>query len=111
MKTFSSGNTTKICDAISKVLTDNNFTVVKQDCDHGEFEATKKTSSAGELDKVLIWLERDFEKPKDATNLYFLYGRFEVLAGHSEPVRIKTTPVDEDQNVGTLKESLLSIKL
>lgn len=111
LKTLKSGDAAKICDAISKVLTDNSFKVTSQDCDLGEFEASKKTNSAGELDKVLIWLERDFEKPKDVTKLYFLYGRFETLAGHAEPVRIRTTPVDEERNVGTLKEALTSLRI
>jgi hypothetical protein len=111
LKTIKSGETVKICEAILKALADNSFKVKNQDCDLGEFEGTKNTNSPGEFDKVLIWMERDFEKPKDATKLYFLYGRFETLAGHPEPVRIRTTPADEDHNVGTLKEALTSIKV
>jgi hypothetical protein len=111
LKTLKSGDATKICDAIAKALTDNGFKVANQDCDAGEFEATKKTNAAGEFDKVLIWLERDFEKPKDAIKLYFLYGRYETLAGHPEPVRIVATAADEQQNVGALKDSLTSLKL
>jgi hypothetical protein len=76
LKTLKSGDTAKICDAIAKALTDNGFKLTNQDCDVGEFQATKKTNSSGESDKVLIWLERDFEKPKDAVKLYFLYGRY-----------------------------------
>ena len=111
LKTLKSGDTTKICDAIAKALTDNGFKVTNQDCDVGEFEAAKKTNTAGESDKVLIWLERDFEKPKDAVKLYFLYGRFETLAGHPEPVRIRITAADEERNVGALKEALTSLKI
>jgi hypothetical protein len=111
LKTLKSGDTAKICDAIAKALTDNGFKVTNQDCDVGDFEATKKTSTAGEFDKVLIWLERDFEKPKDAVKLYFRYGRYETLAGHPEPVRIRTTATDEERNVGALKEALTSLKI
>jgi hypothetical protein len=111
LKTLKSGDAAKICDAIGKALTDNGFKVTNQDCDAGEFEATKETNAAGESDRVLIWLERDFEKPKDAIKLYFLYGRYETLAGHPEPVRIVTTAADEVQNVGALKDSLTSLKL
>jgi hypothetical protein len=111
LKTLKSGDTAKICDAVAKALTDNGFKVTNQDCDVGEFGGTKKTDAAGESDKVLIWLERDFEKPKDATKLYFLYGRFETLSGHPEPVRIRTTAADEEQNVGALKEALTSLKI
>lgn len=111
LKTLKSGDSTKICDAVIKALTDSSFKVTNQDCDVGEFEATKRTNSTGEYDKVLIWLERDFEKPKDAIKLYFLYGRFETLAGHTEPVRIRTTPADEERNVGALKEALTSLKI
>lgn len=111
LKTYKSGDAAKICDAIAKALTDNGFKVTNQDCDVGEFEATKKTNAAGESDKVLIWLERDFEKPKDAIKLYFLYGRYETFAGHADPVRIVTTAADELQNVGSLKDTLTSLKL
>lgn len=111
LKTLKSGDTAKICDAIAKALTDNGFKVTNQDCDVGDFEGTKKTSTAGEFDKVLIWLERDFEKPKDAVKLYFRYGRYETLAGHPEPVRIRTTATDEERNVGALKEALTSLKI
>jgi len=111
LKTYKSGDAAKICEAIGKALADNGFKVANQDCDAGEFEATKKTNSAGESDKVLIWLERDFEKPKDAIKLYFLYGRYETFAGHPEPVRIVTTAADELQNVGGLKDALTSLKL
>ncbi|HKV60305.1 MAG TPA: hypothetical protein VJO16_00200 [Candidatus Acidoferrum sp.] len=111
LKTLKSGDTAKICDAIAKALTDNGFKVTNQDCDVGEFEATKKTRTDGEFDKVLIWLERDFEKPKDVVKLFFLYGRYETLAGHAEPVRISITVADEDRNVGALKEVLTSLKI
>jgi hypothetical protein len=111
LKTLKSGDAAKICDAIGKALTDNGFKAANQDCDSGEFEATKKTNAAGEFDKVLIWLERDFEKPKEVIKLYFLYGRYETLAGHPEPVRIVTNPADELQNVGALKDALTSLKL
>jgi hypothetical protein len=111
LKTLKSGDTAKICAAVAKALTDNGFKVTNQDCDVGEFEATKKTSTDGEFDKVLIWLERDFEKPKDIVKLYFIYGRYEPLAGHPDPVRIKTTATDEEQNVGVLKEALTSLKV
>jgi hypothetical protein len=111
LKTLKTGDTAKICDAIAKALTDNGFRVTNQDCDVGDFEATRKTSTAGELDKVLIWLERDFEKPKDAVKLYFRYGRYETLAGHTDPVRIRTTAADEERNVGALKEALTSLKI
>jgi hypothetical protein len=111
LKTYKSGDAAKICDAIAKALTDSGFKVTNQDCDAGEFEATKKTRAAGESDRVLIWLERDFEKPKDAIKLYFRYGRYETLVGHPEPVRIVTTAADELQSVGALKDSLTSLKL
>jgi hypothetical protein len=110
LKTLKTGDAAKLCDAIAKALTDNGFNVTNQDCDIGEFEATKKTTTDGEFDKVVIWLERDFEKPNDAIKLYFRYGRFETLLGHPEPVRISTTPADEDRNVGPLKEALKSLK-
>jgi hypothetical protein len=111
LKTFKTGDAAKLCDVIVKALTDSNFKVTNQDCDAGEFAAEKKTNRDGELDKVVIWLERDFEKPKDAIKLYFRYGRFETLLGHPEPVRISTTPADEDRNVGPLKDALKSLKI
>ena len=49
--------------------------------------------------------------PRRALKLYFLNGRFETLAGHQEPVRIKTTSADEERNAGALKEALVSLKI
>jgi hypothetical protein len=111
LKTLKTPDTAKVCEAITKTLAGNGFKTTHDDCDLGEFEATKKTNAAGEFDKVVIWLERDFEKPSQALRLYFLYGRFETLAGHQEPVRIKTTSVDEERNAGALKEALMSLKI
>lgn len=111
LKVLKSGDTAKICDAIAKAVTDSGFKLTNQDCDVGELEATKNTNSAGEFDKVLIWLEHDFEKPKDVTKIYFEYGRFETLLGHVEPVRIRTTAADEERNAGALKEALKSLKV
>jgi hypothetical protein len=111
LKTLKTAEAAKLCDAILKALTDNSFKVTNQDCDVGEFAAERKTNRDGELDKVVIWLERDFEKPNNAIKLYFRYGRFETLLGHPEPVRITTTPADEDHNVGPVKEALKSLKI
>ncbi len=111
LKTLRTADTAKVCEAITKTLADNGFKTTRDDCDLGEFEATKKTNAAGEFDKVVIWLERDFGKPREALRLYFLYGRFETLAGHQEPVRIKTTSADEERNAGALKEALVSLKI
>jgi len=108
LKTIKSGDSAKICDAVSKILKSNNFDIKDQDCDLGQFEATRKTGSTGEFDKVLIWLERDFAKPKDVIKLFFLYGRFETLAGHQDPVRIKAPPDLEDQ-IHNLKDALISV--
>jgi len=103
LKTLKSGDTAKICDAIAKAVTDNGFKLANQDCDVGEFEATKNTNSSGEFDEVLIWLEHDFEKPKDATKIYFEYGRFEKLAGHSEPVASRLRPRTRSETSARLR--------
>jgi len=108
---FKTGNATKVLDAVSTVLNENGFKLTRSDADRGELEAARDDShSLGESDKVLVWLERDFERPKGSIKLYFVYGRFGKLVGHDQPVRIKLKPGDEDGHVASLKQAFVSLK-
>jgi serine/threonine protein kinase len=108
---FKTGDGEKVFSKVSKALVDNGFMVSRSDSDRGELEATRNDSdSSGGSDKVLVWLERDFGKPNSLIKLYFVYGRFETLIGHDEPVQVKTSPWDEKQHVGSLKQVLLSLE-
>jgi hypothetical protein len=108
---FKTGDGGKVFSEVSKTIVDNGFMVSRSDSDRGELEATRNDSgSSGGSDRVLVWLERDFEKPNNLIKLYFVYARFQTLVGHDEPVRVKTGPQQEKQQVGSLKQALLLLE-
>jgi len=101
---------TALFATVAKVIGDNAFTIVSQDIREGTIVATKADQgSANNFDRVIVWLERDFQAPSEFVNIYFLYGRFEKVFGHSEPVRIKVSAQDEQLRVGKLKRALLTL--
>jgi len=101
---------TVLFTAVGKVVTDNGFTILSQDARSGTMAATKSDEGSGEnYDKVIVWLERDFQQPSEFVNIYFQYGRFEKIFGRSEPARIKISTQDEQRRVGQLKQALLSL--
>ena len=76
---------------LQRVITDRGFTIVSVDRDSGELSAIKRdsASSAGS-DRVLIWLERDPDRPTARAYIYLLYGRFEPFLGsRGGPVRVR----------------------
>jgi hypothetical protein len=101
------GDAAKVFSAVSKVLSDNRFKLVRADSSLGELEATRLDQD--NYDKILLWLERDFARPEKSVRLYFVYGRFEKVVGHGEAVRVKASPEDEDRRVGAVKQALLSL--
>jgi hypothetical protein len=61
-------------------------------------------------DKVLIWLERDFNEPAARVKIFFFYGRYEeILASRRDVYRVEVSSAEEDAHVGTLKQALLSL--
>lgn len=59
-------------------------------------------------DRVLIWLERDFERPDDTFHVYLLFGRYRPVKVAGEPVsRVKLTPAEEFKRSGSLRRALV----
>jgi hypothetical protein len=94
--------------SLAKLVTEGGFTIMSQDSRSGTVIGTKNDETSVEnYDKVVVWLERDFQQPSEFVNVYFAYGRFEKVFGRSEPARIKITAQDEQHRVGQLKQALL----
>ena len=74
-------------------------------------EATKPDDAQSKnYDKIIIWLERDFQEPSKFIKLYMLYGRYEYLFAQRRDVyRIQINQLFEDARVGKLKQSLLRL--
>lgn len=90
------------------------FTIKKRDREALEFEARKNDPQKEKAeDRILIWLDRDEEKPLEKVHLFFLYGRYEeVWAGNTKDIfRITISEYYEDMRVGKLKEAILKISM
>ena len=79
-----------------------------------EFEARKNDPQEENAeDRILIWLDRDEEKPLEEVHLFYKYGRFEEVwtRNKKDMVRIKTGDAFEYKSVGKLIESILKLSL
>ena len=98
---------TEISDTLKKF----NFEIIKHDTRDMQIEATRKiTPTREDYDKVIIWLERDFLMPENYIKVYFLFGRFlKIISSDTKIRRIELTNMEENEIVGDLKTSLISI--
>jgi hypothetical protein len=107
---YQTGDAPKVYRSVAKLLTDSGYSLKQLDPTVGELEATRGEGDAsGGFDRLVIWLERDFDKPTEYIRLYLLFGRYAKVFGHTEPMRIKLTATDEANRVGKLKQALLSL--
>jgi hypothetical protein len=98
---------------ISDTLKQHGFEIVKLDKRDMLIESTKRISDHREdYDKVIIWLERDYMMPENYIKVYFLFGRFlEIVSFETRIKRIEISTVQEENIIGELKKSLISISL
>jgi len=90
------------------------FNIKKRDKDALEFEARRNDPNKEKAeDRILIWLDRDEEKPLEKVHLFFLYGRFEEVWARDEKdiFRIQIDDAYKDEKVGKLKEAILKISM
>jgi hypothetical protein len=90
------------------------FNINKRDKDELELEARRSDPQTEKAeDRILIWLDRDEEKPLEKVHLFFLYGRYEeVWANNKKDIfRIVISNSYEDMRVGKLKEAILKISM
>ena len=101
------GTLQKILDIISA----QGFKSDGIDWSMGEINASRRDSgNSPDQDKLLIWLERDFEQPQTKVRLYLIYGRFEQWFGtNGDLVRVKADEYYEGVRIGKLKQNLIDL--
>lgn len=94
---------------ISDTLKLFHFENVRKDNRNMIFEF-KKNLKEKDFDKIIIWFERDYSFPDKIINVYLLFGRFRyIFSNESKIRRIEVSDNEEDNIIGELKKSLISI--
>jgi hypothetical protein len=94
---------------IAKILERQRFLTESYDPKLSFFQA-KRVDKQGSFDRVLIWAERDFEKPDDFFQIYLMYGRYEVIAmSKDRSYRLKMNEQLEERRIGSLRQDLLRL--
>ena len=111
-KPFCSFNASDVRVAFQKVagiVSDQGFKSDEVNLSDGELSASRRDSDGSpNQDKILVWLERDFEQPQSRVRLYLVYGRYEQFFGaNGELTRVKVDSDFESQRVGQLKQKLI----
>lgn len=71
---------------------------------------SKKMIAEKDFDKIIIWLEWDYSFPNKIINVYLLFGRFRYIISYQSKIRrIEISDIEEDNIIGELKRSLISI--
>lgn len=71
---------------------------------------SKKMIAEKDFDKIIIWLEWDYSFPNKIINVYLLFGRFRYIISYQSKIRrIEVSDIEEDNIIGELKRSLISI--
>ena len=97
-----------LLDLIADTLESYKFDVVRKDEREQLIEAKRLDKpDSKDHDKVLIWLERDFQEPYKYVKIFLQYGRY--LEIWSDVKRIKINPEVENERIGKLKKAIISI--
>jgi hypothetical protein len=97
-----------LLDVIADTLESYKFDIVRKDEREQLIEAKRLDSpDSKDHDKVLIWLERDFQEPQKYVKIFLQYGRY--LEIWSDVKRIKINPEEENERNGKLKKAIISI--
>jgi hypothetical protein len=97
-----------LLDLIADTLESYKFNIVRRDDREQLIEAQRLDApNSKDHDKILIWLERDFQEPKKYVKIFFQYGRY--LKIWSEIKRVKVNSDQETERIGKLKKAIISI--
>lgn len=97
-----------LLDLIADTLESYKFNIIRRDDREQLIEAQRlDTPDSKDHDKILIWLERDFQAPQKYVKIFLQYGRY--LKIWSEVKRIKVDPDEETERIGKLKKAIISI--
>jgi len=94
---------------IVAIVTNQGFKSDGVDWSSGQLSAWRSDGeSSPNQDKILLWLERDFELPQSKLRLYLLYGRYEQFFGVSgDLTRVKVDADFENHQIGALRQKLM----
>lgn len=97
-----------LLDIIADTLAIYKFDLVRRD-DREQVIEAKRMDAANlkDHDKVLIWLEKDFQEPEKYIKIYCQYGRF--LKIWDDVKRVKVDAGEETERIGKLKQAIISI--
>jgi hypothetical protein len=97
-----------LLDIIADTLARYKFDLVRRDDREQLIEAKRMDApDSKDHDKVLIWLEKDFQEPEKYIKIFCQYGRF--LKIWDEVKRVKIDPEEETERIGKLKQAIISI--
>jgi hypothetical protein len=106
--TFNASDVRGALQKIMGIVADQGFKSDGINWSDGELSAWRRDSNTSpNQDKILVWLERDFEQPEAKVRLYLLYGRYEQFFGTSDLTRVKADSDFESQQIGQLKQKLI----
>ena len=80
--------------------------------DRTSIDARKPDPAPGKgYDRVIIWAERDFDKPLEYLTLYLAYGRYEEVWGSRRDIyRIRVDAEQETSRTARVREALLRLE-
>ncbi len=107
--TFSTTDVRTAFQKVASIVADQGFKSDGINWSDGELSASRRDSDGSpNQDKLLVWLERDFEQPQSRVRLYLVYARYEQFFGaNGEVTRVKVDSDFESQRVGPLKQKLI----
>jgi hypothetical protein len=94
---------------ISAIMNSRGFQVDSVNWQDGELQASRKDSSdSNDIDRIVVWLERDFQQSDSRLKVYLLYGRFEKFFGSTEPERVVVDTNFSSQHIGAVKQDIVA---
>jgi hypothetical protein len=104
-------NIDEVLDSIAGRVIKAGYEVIARNVKEQQIEAEKKDSRNNDsYDRIIVWIERDFEKPNEIIKVYLLCGHFEyILGAESKIYRIKINDIEENQRFNAVKKEIRSI--
>ena len=109
------GDSARILPGIAAVLIDFGYSIQvieKALIDAKRLDSLDPQDDDQDYDRVIVWLERDFDRPLERLNVYLLYGRYEMIWGETTRIfRIMLSEEDEAARVGALRSAIIEYLL